>query len=151
MDEEQKKELFARAKEQEKTRHIHIPYEEARGRLPDFEVEYELDPDPELEMVIPYQGMRTDFLYEDDDPKLEGINMIWPELLNEAGEIIKNKKEPIKVKGRATMWICFDESRPKHQEKLKVGTKGYWVIGSKKLARVIVTQIIGLNENKAKR
>ncbi|MBE9527158.1 MAG: hypothetical protein IME94_09320 [Proteobacteria bacterium] len=149
MDEKQKKELFDRVKEQEKTAHIHVPQQEATGNLPDFEVSYELDPDPELEEVIPCQGMRTDFLYDGDDPKVDGIHMIWPEFLDSDGDVITNKNEEISKKGKALMWILIPESRDKvHRHRIKEGEKGYWVFGSKKLARVTVTKILGLYKNK---
>ena len=133
MDEIQKQELFSRVEEQKKTQHIHTPYTETTGRQPDFEVCYELDPDPELGTIKPMQGMRTDFLYKGDRPNIEGIHMIWPEILNSEGKIITDKQEKIPDKGNALMWILAHESRVgTHRKRLNVGTKGYWVVGSKK-------------------
>ena len=108
-------------------------------------MEYEFDIDPELELVKPRQGMRCDFLYEDDDPKIHGIHIIWPELLDKDENVLLNKDIEPPKSGKATMWIGMPEMREKiHQHRLKVGTKGYWVIGSKILAKVKVTKIIGL-------
>lgn len=130
------------------SRYVHTPYSEAMGKQPDFEVEYVFDIDPELEEVKPSQGMRCDFLYDGDDPKLDGIHMIWPELLDEYGDVILDKRVIPSSSGKATMWIGLHESREKvHQKRIKIGTKGYWVIGSKKLAKVTVSKILGLFEN----
>ena len=91
MDKTQIEELKRRVKSQEKSRHVHIPYFERTGKLPDFEVEYEFDIDPELGLIKPRQGMRCDFLYEGDDPKVHGINIIWPELWDKEGNVLLNK------------------------------------------------------------
>lgn len=148
MDKKQIEQLMRSVKEKEATRHIHIPHQEATGKIPDFEVEYEFSIALELKDVKPSQGMRPDFLYEGDVPEKDGIHMIWPELL-EDGEVIRDKTIKPAKKGRALMWILVPETREKiHRKRVKVGTKGYWVIGSNKLARVTVTKIIGLLENK---
>jgi hypothetical protein len=145
MNKKQIEELKKRVKAQKESMHIHTPYFEKTGRLPDFEVEYEFDIDPELGLIKPAQGMRCDFLYEGDDPSIDGIHMIWPELLDQDGNVILDKNiEPPKL-GKATMWIGIPETKEKiHRARIKVGTKGYWVIGSKVLAKVRVTKIIGL-------
>ncbi len=150
MDDKQLKELFARVEEQKKTQHIHTPYTEASGKQPDFEVKYELIHDPELDKMKPTQGIRTDFLYEGDNPAIEGIHMIWPEVLNSEGEVITEKSNKIPEKGNALMWILMHESRLKiHRKRLKIGTEGYWVVGSKKVAKVIVTKIHCLFTNES--
>lgn len=148
MEKHEIEDLLKRAKDLEKSQHIHKPYAESTGMLPDFEVEYELDIDPELSSVKPCQGMRCDFLYEGDDPATNGIHMIWPEILNDEGGVILDKRIAIPHSGRATMWIGQHESRVTvHRNRIRVGVKGYWVIGSKKLAKVEVTKIIGLFDN----
>jgi hypothetical protein len=74
--------------------------------------------------------------------------MIWPELLDEDGSVLLNKNIEPPKSGKATMWIGVPEMREKiHRNRIKVGTKGYWVIGSKRLAKVKVTKIIGLFTN----
>lgn len=149
MDNNDFDELMKRVKARESTINIHEPYSKVSGRKPDFEVEYELDIDPALEEVRPGQGMRCDFLYEGDNPVTDGIHMIWPEFLDQDGNVITDKAVVLGLKGKATMWIGMHESRVKtHQSRIKVGTKGFWVIGSKKLAKVTVTKILGLFENK---
>lgn len=146
MDEKQKEELFSRVREEQKKLFEHVPYGQ-RGleTNPDFEVEYSLNIDPILVGVKPSQGMRCDFLYDGDDPKKDGIHIIWPEIMDGDGNIITDKKEPIPEVGRATMWIGDPESRKIiHCDRIKVGAKGHWVIGSKILADVVVTKVIGL-------
>jgi len=147
MNEEEIKDLMEKVKNQENTAHIHTPYSESSGRGADFEVEYKLDIDPELREIKPSQGMRSDFLYEGDDPKTDGIYMIWPELLDKDGKVILDKRITPENSGTATMWIFSPEIRDVHRNRIKVGTKGRWVVGSKTLARVTVTKILGLFEN----
>lgn len=149
MDKKEIQELMKRVKRHEKTMKVHIPYAESTGRKADFEVEYVFDFDTELGDVKPSQGMRCDFLYEGDDAKIDGIHMILPELLDREGDIITDKAIIPDKSGKATMWILSSEGRKDiHKKRLKVGVKGRWVVGSKTLARVVVTKIIGLFENK---
>lgn len=148
MDKEEIEKLKSCVKNSESTRRVHIPYENTTGRKPDFEVQYNLNISPDLVGVNPAQGMRCDFLYDGDDPKIDCIYQIWPELLDEKGDVILDKSIPITPMGMATMWIGSQEMREKiHQKRIKVGVNGYWVIGSQRLAKVTVTKIIGLFEN----
>lgn len=140
--------LVTKVNEEKDLRSFHTPYVESSGRLPDFEVSYEVNIDPALSGLKLSQGMRCDYLYEGDDSKEDGIHMIWPEILDDAGEVILNRSLPLKRKGHATMWIGMHESRVNiHRQRLKIGTKGYWVIGSKSIANVEVTKILGLFDN----
>ncbi|MBU6956029.1 MULTISPECIES: hypothetical protein [Hahella] len=149
MDKKQVDELLRKVKEQESTRHIHVPYRERMGGEPDFEVSYKLAIDPKLEGIKVAQGMRSDFLYDGDDPLSDGIHIIWPEFLDKSGEVIRDKNIEPPEEGMALMWIMSPESREKfHRDRIKVGTKGYWVVGAKRLAKVTVTKIIGLYEEK---
>jgi hypothetical protein len=127
---------------------IHVPYKDRTGSKADFEVEYVLDIDPELGSIILSQGMRCDFLYDGDNPKVDGVHMIWPELLDENGSVILDKSISLDNSGKATMWIGLPETRAHtHRKRIKVGAKGSWVVGSKRIAKVTVTKIIGLFEN----
>lgn len=145
MNKQQIEELMKRVKDNADTQKIHIPYSESSGRLPDFEVQYEIYDEVASNFT---QGARCDFLYEEDNPKTNGIHMIWPEFLDDNGKVILNKTINPKKQGLATMWIGMHESRVKvHRPRLKVGTKGHWVTGSKKIADVVVTKILGLFEN----
>jgi hypothetical protein len=127
---------------------VHIPYSQTSGMEPDFEVEYEFLPELEREFGRPTQGMRCDFLYEGDDPKVDGIYMIWPEFLDQDGNVILDKRVSLAESGTATMWIGFPEARANvHRKRIKTGIIGYWVVGSRKIARVMVTKVIGLFRN----
>jgi hypothetical protein len=120
----------------------HSPYQNRLKRNPDFIVEYEFDPCDELKSSKPGQGMRVDFLYEGDNPSIEGVHMIWPELLDGVGEVIKDKTPgKIATCGKANMWVVDESRRPYHANRLKIATKGYWVRGSLRLANVTVTEI----------
>lgn len=119
----------------------HIPYEENTGRKPDFIVQYEIDLAEEIKEAKPNQGMRVDFLYEEDDPQVEGVHMIWPEILDENGQVIKDTTPGnIPNKGFANMWVIVEDQREYHHTRLKVGTKGFWWRGGR-VAHVTVVQI----------
>lgn len=125
---------------------VHIPFSQGTDRQPDFIVEYEIDLCVEMKNAKPHQGMRTDFLYDGDDPQVDGIFMIWPELLDESGEVIKDSTPgSAPAKGRANMWVLADEMKEYHANRLSVGTKGYWVRGSFKVANVTVVKLGSLS------
>ncbi|MEO3867182.1 hypothetical protein [Rheinheimera fenheensis] len=125
---------------------MHYSYEDEQNRQPDFVVEYEIDLCDEMKNAKPHQGMRTDFSYDGDDPQLDGVFMIWPELLDENGQVIKDKTPgSAPHKGRANMWILSEEMREFHRKRIKVGTKGYWVRGSFKVANVTVIELGALS------
>lgn len=113
----------------------HIPYTDLTGLKPDFQVNYCLKPDKEIEQIIPYQGMRCDFKYKDENISY----MIYPEILDKNGKVIIYKDEEISSQGAAWMWI-FGNKQP-HEKKLFIGTQGYWVVGSYVLAEVVVTHV----------
>lgn len=122
---------------------LHSPYS-AAGQSPDFEVEYEIEVDPELSDITIAQGVRCDFLFDGEDPKVDGVYMIWPEFLDDNGSVIINKKLLPEKKGHATMWIGDVKTKRKIRDRLTLGSKGYWVVGSKKIAKVTVSKILGL-------
>lgn len=106
---------------------IHIPYEENSGRQPDFIVEYEIDLADEIKDAKPTQGVRVDFLYDGDDPKIEGVHMIWPEILDENGSVILDTTPGnIPKKGYANMRVLDEDRRGYHHNRIKIGTKGTW-------------------------
>ncbi|MCW8935347.1 MAG: hypothetical protein OQK98_11540 [Gammaproteobacteria bacterium] len=57
--------------------------------MPDLIFSYEIKLCEELKDAKPGQGMRVDFLYEGDIPSIEGIHIIWPEILDEKGNVLK--------------------------------------------------------------
>ncbi|WP_444915879.1 hypothetical protein [Microbulbifer sp. TRSA007] len=119
----------------------HIPYEERSGRKPDFVVKYKIDLSEENKNAKPGQGMRIDFLYDGDDPQVEGIHMIWPEILDEDSRVIRDTTPGnIPNEGFSNMWILSEERSEYHHNRLKVGTKGTWWRGGR-IANVTVVQI----------
>ena len=115
-------------------------YNEERGNEPDFEIEYSWV----SEVQRPFQHMRSDFRYPETFND-EGIWMIWPEFIDNDGNVILNF-ETLPESGRATMWILVREEKylKMHRERLKVGLVGELVVGSRVLARAKVTKILGL-------
>ena len=120
----------------------HLPYQDRLYRGPDFIVSYELDSCEELKSLKPCQGMRVDFLYDREDPNVEGIHMIWPEILCSDGSVMKDTTPGVLPQiGRANMWIFDESTRLFHASKIKVGTKGQWVRGPFRVANVVVVEI----------
>ena len=122
------------------------PKKEGFKRDPDFIVEYEWNPDEEVKMVKRYQGLRSDFLYEGDNPETDYVHAIYPEFLDEQGKVIENERTEAPKKGYANMWIMYEEQRPYHKQRIREGVVGYFVAGSRKLAKATVIQVGSLRE-----
>lgn len=119
----------------------HTPYEVRSGRKADFIVKYEIDLAEEIKSAKPNQGMRVDFLYDGDDPSVDGVHMIWPEILDESGKVIRDTTPGnISLKGYANMWVVDDDRREYHHQRITVGTKGTWWRGGR-IAYVKVVQV----------
>jgi hypothetical protein len=122
-------------------------YEEIRGHRPDFVVRYRLYPPSEGGRRLTFQHLRCDFMYENDDPKRDGIFMIHPEFLDKDGEPV-GEENPVPLEGLATMWILVPEMRKTvHESRAKVGVRGHFVEGSRKIGDVTIEAIVGLHEN----
>jgi len=94
----------------------------------------------------PYQHVRCDFAYAEDDFATTGIYMIWPEFENEHG-VPYQDGDRIPRKGTATMWIVSDTMREKvHAERILPGVLGHFVYGSLKVADVEVTAVMRVSE-----
>lgn len=89
--------------------------------------------------------MRSDFLYEGDDPAEDGIWCIYPEFEDSAGKIV-DENDSVKEEGTATMWILFQENRDYHRHRLNQGSRGYMVSGTRKIAEVEVLEILALHD-----
>jgi len=128
---------------------MHNSYEERMAHPPDFKVKYRFYSKEEggRQSIIPYQGYRSDFWYAHPDNKPNEIFMIWPEFENTEGEIIVENDKSVPEKGTARMWIIVSENRPYHYDKIKVGLKGYFMEGRKKVAECEVIEILGLKTN----
>ena len=130
----------------------HKPYQERLGHPYDFEVEYRFLTENEGGRMTgtPHQAYRSDFWYEHDDHDIYGIFMIWPEFLDENGELIMETDKKVPNKGRARMWIIDDQTRNYHQKRIDVGMIGYFMEGSRKVAICTVTELTGLMTNPTK-
>ena len=73
--------------------------------------------------------------------------MIWPEFLNEEGEVILDNTRGVARSGQAQMWILAPHMRAYHRRHLKVGTRGYFMEGRRRLGECTVIAISGLFEN----
>ena len=111
----------------------------------DFIVSYRLYSQEEGGRKITFQGLRCDFLYQEDEAKIE-IYIIHPTFLNEDGSIFEDEK-PVLLLGRAKMWILSSEIKEKiHRSRIKVGIKGYFMEGARKIGEVVVDEVVGLYE-----
>ena len=88
-------------------------------------------------------------MYAGDDPVKDGIYMIHPEFLDANGNVV-GEEIPLMLEDKATMWILVEEMKEKvHRSRIKLGTKGYFMEGSRKIGEVEVDSIVGLNESYA--
>ena len=120
-------------------------YQERTGREPDFKIRYRFIPYEEGGRVqAPYQGYRSDFHYDGEDVKTDGIYMIYPEFLNQDGSIMLEEETPVPESGEAYMWILSDEMKEYHRERV-VPNRLVWLMeGSRKVAEATVIEQIGL-------
>jgi hypothetical protein len=122
-------------------------YANASEQLPDFEISYRFLSLAEggRQNWTPYQHYRCDWSYEGDNIVETGIYMIWPEFLAADGSIFPNDI-PVPISGIATMWIVSPEMRLQvHSQRIKLGIKGYFMEGQRRVAEAIVTGVIGLH------
>ncbi len=128
---------------------MHKPYQEIFGHPADFRVAYRFYTVEEGgRYITPAQGYRSNFVYAEKWPDANGAFMIFPEFEDEQ-ENVFIEKEDIYVSpiGTARMWILDANLRKLHQQRIKVGTKGYFVEGIRNVAECEVTQILGLMSN----
>jgi hypothetical protein len=121
-------------------------YEQIRGHRPDFIVRYQLFAPDAGGRKVTYQHLRCDFMYHGDDPHTDGISMIHPEFLDQDGMPLDDGI-PVALKGQASMWILVPEARAAHRTRLTVGTRGYFMEGSRRVGEVLVEEVVGLHEN----
>ena len=111
-------------------------YKETSGKEPDFRIKYKwLDSPQKL-----FQHIRTYFRYVDDGPGTAWA--IWPEFENESQVILDDTFE-VPKEGTATMWI-FDSYDVTFTNKLKVGARGYLLVGSIAIVDVEVIELLGI-------
>ncbi|GAB6140531.1 hypothetical protein JCM14076_12600 [Methylosoma difficile] len=86
-------------------------------------------------------------MYEGDDPLKDSIYMIHPEFLDESGTPCDDEVV-VSLSGRASMWILVPEMREiVHRSRAKVGVRGYFMEGSRKIGDVEIEEIAGLHTN----
>ncbi len=121
-------------------------YEQFRGHQADFVVKYRLFQPSDGGRKVTFQHLRCDFLYEGDDPIADGIYAIHPEFLDrDSRPIAENIAVPLD--GKASMWILMPHMRQVHRARIKIGTCGHFVEGSRKIGDVEVVSIAALHEN----
>jgi hypothetical protein len=72
--------------------------------------------------------------------------MIWPFFEDNRG-IILEEKVRVPVEGTARMWIVNQDLKATiHRIRIKIGVKGFFMEGGKRVAEAEVTRIAGLYE-----
>ena len=118
-------------------------YSERPGWKPAFEVRYRfLSPVEGGRQSPPRQHIRWDFLYEGDDPLVEGISMVWPEFIGPSGSVLPEGEVP--VIGNALMFIVNADHWSFHRTRIAPGVRGFFVEGAKKVAECEVTAVHAL-------
>lgn len=119
-------------------------YEHLFERCCDFVVSYRFFSPEEggRKTGLPTQGYKPNFMYN-EHPSSGKHYMIFPEFIDENNEIILEGAYVAKT-GKANMWIVNPEFIQYHKEKIKIGVKGYFMEGGKKIAECEVIAIIGL-------
>ena len=75
--------------------------------------------------------------------------MIHPEFINEDGTPIP-EEVPVSLSGKASMWVLVEEMKEEvHRHRIKVGTRGFFMEGARKIGEVVVEEIVGINETHA--
>ena len=126
----------------------HKPYEERTGHHCDFKVRYSFFSEAEGgRKALPHQGIRCDFRYEHPDhaDKKNWLFIIWPEFENVDAELIGSGV--VLPEGVARMWILNDELRDYHNNRIAVGTKGWFREGLLSTAECEVIELVGLATN----
>lgn len=119
-------------------------YRERRSTGPDFRVRYRLLSEGEGgRQTLPFLHIRSDFLYEGDDPLVVGIWCIWPEFVSANGAVFPDDQR-VPAEGLADMYIVNDAMRAQHASRIQLGTRGYFVEGPKKTATCEVVAVLSL-------
>jgi hypothetical protein len=104
---------------------MHRPYQIIKKHEADFRVRYKFRSKEEGgRQSMPFQGIRSDFSYADTPH--DQAYMIWPEFEDEQGQVILENDRPVPESGTARMWIINPDRRKIHQEKIRIGTKGFF-------------------------
>ncbi|MBE9603151.1 hypothetical protein [Pedobacter sp. MC2016-24] len=132
----------------------HKPYKDHLQHDADFKVKYRFYTAEEGgRQTMPYQGYRSDFWYSHPEHnQTNQIFMIWPEFINEHGEIILDNEISVHASGIALMWVLDPEWRTSHIDNIKVGLIGYFMEGPRRVAMCEVIEVLdlGINPTKAR-
>ena len=122
---------------------MHQPYRERLNHNADFRVKYKFrSKEAGGRANLPFQGLRCDFKYPDD----EKIYIVFPEFEDEKGNIIIENDRPVPEEGTALMWVINPERRAIHKNKIKIGTRcHFWE--AKITADCEVIEVLDLFEN----
>jgi len=122
----------------------HISYEQIKNRECDFIVQYLFFSEEEGgRKTNPRQGYRSDFMYFEDEKSIK-LFMIWPEFLDNENNVILDKSAHISTFGKAKMWIVSEGNQELHKSRIKIGQKGYFMEGPRKVAQCEVVEILRL-------
>lgn len=106
---------------------------------------------------LPLQGYRPDWVYAEDYSVQDHLStsdlpvfLINPIFVDENGQGY-DRGETVPQEGFADMQIMFDQLRPEHCRRIKIGTKGYFVEGPHRVAEATVIDILYLNHNEHER
>ncbi|MFD0675226.1 hypothetical protein [Cohnella sp. GCM10027633] len=127
-----------------------IPYEVIRKHPHDFTVRYRFYSVAEGgRKYIPHQGYRADFAFEEDFVNRPlSLRVIHPEFEDKENQIILNDAVSVPICGTARMWVLIATARRERDVKtIKLGMKGYFMEGSRRVAEAEVIEINGLFTN----
>lgn len=129
---------------------MRLPYETILKHPSDFRVAYRFYTEQEGgRKTAPRQGYRCDFWYhheEHSDPT--SVYMIWPDFEDDKGNVIIDTEVDIISTGTARMWIITPAMRKVHQERIRVGTRGFFMEGLGRVAECEVIELVGLNDKR---
>jgi hypothetical protein len=118
---------------------------EADSTLPDFRVTYRLFTAEEGgRKTSAYQGIRWDFRYEDNAIST-GTWIIHPVFLGLDGQVLP--VEPLPMVGQANMFILNTELRSFHRQRIRLGTRGYFVEAPHRVGVCEVVEVLRLSQN----
>ena len=113
----------------------------------DFEVSYRFFAEAEggRRNQTFYQGYRCDWIYADfEKSEPQQSWMIWPVFLDPNGEFVTEGSE-VPISGKAQMMIVDKELRRSlHRGRVRLGVKGFFVEGLKKVAEATVVRVVDL-------
>lgn len=124
---------------------MYTPYQDIFNRQADFRVTYNIYSQEEGGRYhYPFQGIRWDFWYEHPEHLGKGIFMIYPEFEDINGNLITETNLPVPKYGLARMWIVNKERIKYHQDKIKIGTLGFFMEGARRVGECEVIELINL-------